>query len=118
MTSNHNEAIHSILFRMVPKADPVGNDIMALVSALTVIRYNDGLRGIQEVFESVGITPGHHLLETIRGFDIDRIRMSARIITEQPKKCAKKQRRGKKTKKQVNKHGEGYGSGALFTEKT
>ena len=37
--------------------------------------------------------------------------MSARIITEQQNKYAKKQRRGKKTKKQVNKHGEGYGSG-------
>ena len=37
MTSNHNEAIHSILFQMVRKTEADGMDTMKLEAALYVI---------------------------------------------------------------------------------
>ena len=45
-TSNHNEAVHSILFSMIPKTKAIGIDAMNIGSALAVIRYNEGYRAI------------------------------------------------------------------------
>lgn len=59
-TSNHNEAIYSVLFRMVRKTEAVGLDVMRLGSALAVIRYNDGMNGIIKIFESLGIEVTRH----------------------------------------------------------
>ena len=110
-TSNHNEAIHSVLFDIVPKKEAVGYEVMRLESALAVVIYNNGYAGIKKVFEIIGITPGAYLSETIRKRDNERITRSSSIIRYQHRKFAKKQRRGKKVKSQVRKHGEGYVSG-------
>ena len=46
LTSNHNEALHSVLWSMVHKNEPASCEIMELGSALSVIRYNEGYNGI------------------------------------------------------------------------
>ena len=111
LTSNNNEAIHSVLFDIVPKKENIGFELMRLGSALAVIQYNEGYQGIKELFEAVGITPGDYLLETFSKLDQERIIRSANIIRNQQRRFAKKQRRGKKIKSQVRKHGQGYDSG-------
>ena len=111
LTSNNNEAIHSVLFDIVPKKENIGYELMKLGSALAVIQYNDGFHGIKEVFESVGITPGTNLSDTFSRLDQERIFRSRNIIRRQHQKFAKKQRRGKNVKSQVRKHGPGYESG-------
>ena len=111
LTSNNNEAIHSVLFDIVPKKETIGYTLMRLGAALAVIRYNDGYTGIKEVFEAVGITPGNYLSNLTNKLDTDRIIRSQGIITNQQRKFAKKQRRGNKVKSQVRNHGEGYGTG-------
>ena len=67
LTYNNNEAIHSVLFDIVPKKENIGYDLMRLGSALAVIQYNGGYQGVEEVFEleSVGITPGTYLSDTL-----------------------------------------------------
>ena len=40
-TSNHNEAIHSVLFDIVPKKETVGYEVMKLGSAVAVVLYNN-----------------------------------------------------------------------------
>ena len=40
-TSNHNEAVHNIIFTMVRKTEAIGLVVMRLGCALAVIRYND-----------------------------------------------------------------------------
>ena len=55
--SNHSEAIHSVLFDIVPQKETVGYAVMRLGSALAVVRYNNGYVGIKKVFEITGITP-------------------------------------------------------------
>ena len=84
---------------------------MKLGAALAVVRYNDGYAGIKEVFEAVGVTPGAYLSEFTNKIDTARIIRSQCIISSQQRKSAKKQRRGKKVKSQVRKHGQGYDSG-------
>ena len=59
MTSNHNEAIHSVLFQMVRKTEAVRKDTMKLGVALAVIRYNDGFAGVKRVFEMLGVSVGY-----------------------------------------------------------
>ena len=73
MTSNHNEAIHSILFQMVRKAEAVGMDIMKLGATLAVIRYNDGFAGVKNVFEMLGVNVGVHM--SARFVQLDNIRI-------------------------------------------
>ena len=111
LTSNNNDAIHSILFNIIPKKENIGNGLMMLGAALAVINYNDGYQGIKEVFEAVGVTPGAYLLETFSKLDKERVYRSKHIIRNQQRRFAKKQRRGWKVKSQVQKHGSGYASG-------
>ena len=59
MTSNHNEAIHSVLFQMVRKTEAVRKDTMKLGVALAVIRYNDGFAGVKRAFEMLGVSVGY-----------------------------------------------------------
>ncbi|KAI6661844.1 hypothetical protein LOD99_9796 [Oopsacas minuta] len=110
-TSNNNEAIHSILFSMVKKTDSVGLDVLRIGSALAVIIFNDGYHGIQKVFKTLEIVSGPHLSDRLQELDNKRIKHSHYILRNQQRKFARKQRRGKKVRVQIRKHGEGYHSG-------
>ena len=105
LTSNNNEAIHTVLLDIVPKKENIGFELMKFKSALAVIRYNDGFQGIKEVFESVGITPGTFLSSTFIQLDQERTTRSKNILRSQQRRFAKKQRRGKKVKSQIRKNG-------------
>ena len=110
-TSNHNEALHSVLWSMVHKNEPVSFEIMELGSALAIIRYNEGYNGILKVFSSIGVDTTGQLEILLQEFDNKRILKSADTIREQQKRYAKKQLRGKKVTSQLKRHGEGYASG-------
>ena len=79
MTSNHNEATHSILFQMVRKTETVGMDTMMLRAALAVIRYNDGFSGVKRVLEMLGVSVGVHMSERFVQLDNRRILSSGGI---------------------------------------
>ena len=111
MTSNHNEAIHSILYQMVRKTEAVGMDTMKLGAALAVIRYNDGFAGVKNVFEMLGVNVGVHMSARFVQLDNIRILRSEGYVAAQQRRFAKRQRRGHKVRKQVREHGEGYSSG-------
>ena len=111
MTSNHNAAIHSILFQMIRKTKAVGMDIMKLEVALAVIRYNDGFTGVKRVFEMLGVSVGVHMSERFVLLDNGRILSSVGNVAAQQRRFAKRQRRGHKVRKQVVEQGECYSSG-------
>ena len=106
--SNHNEAIHSVLWSMVAKNEPTSYSIMQLGSALAVIRYNDGWSGIQKVCAALGITSTANLSEHLNSLDRLRVVKSSAIPLLSQKRFAKKQLRPKKVQKQLKVHGEGY----------
>ena len=110
ITSNHNEAIHSILSQMFRKTEAVGMDTMKLGIILAVIRYNDGFPGAKRVFEMLGVSVGVHMSESFVQLDNRRILNSEGYVVAQ-QSGFKRQRRGHKVRKQVKEHGEGYSSG-------
>ena len=110
-TSNHNESLHSVLCAMVHKNDHVSHEIMELGSDLSVIRYNDGYKGILSSFSSIGVNTNGNLETLLQEFDNKRILKSSNTIGEKQKRYAKKQLRGKKATSQLRKHGEHFTSG-------
>ena len=109
--SNHNEAIHSVLWGMVPKNETASYCNMQLGSALATIRYNDGWNGILKVCDALGITSTHNLSEHMKALDRERIHRAEFIPNSSKKRFTKKQLRPKKVRQQVKKFGEGYFSG-------
>ena len=75
-TSNHNEAIHNILFSMVRKTDAVCLDLMRLGSALTVIRYNEGYMAITEIPQKLQVTFHPSLIDLLTSLDQNRVEAS------------------------------------------
>ena len=111
LSSNHNEAIHSLLFTMVHKTDAVGMDVMELSSALAVIRYNEGFAGIERLCEKLCIEVSPRLENAFSTLDASRSRKNVNIIRDQRRRFLKKQRRGSKTSKQVSNRSDPYSSG-------
>ena len=110
-TSNHNESLHSVLWTMVHKNEYASTEMMELGSALAVIRYNEGYQGIRKLFDLIQVPISTPLSQVLHRMDKERVLESHRIISEQLKRYAKKQRRGKKASDQIQKHGQGYSSG-------
>lgn len=108
ITSNNNEAIHSLLFRMVKKTESCGIDIMRLASALAVIRFNNVFNGIQRVYDALGIQLSDKMREYFSRLDSHRVKNSFKILPQQRMRYLKKQGRGTKVRKQIQKHGKGY----------
>ena len=96
---------------MVSKTDAVGMDVMKLGSALAVIRYNDGFSGIEKLCNKVGIDVTPRLGNAFESLDSERARQKLNIIKEKRKRYQKKQRRGRKTSKQLAKGSAPYCSG-------
>ena len=111
LTSNHNEALHNVLFTMVPKTDAISYDTMCLGSALAVIRYNGGLGDVLPVFEFLGIHDVAAITELFRELDEKRVIKSYSIPAKQSKRFMDRQSRGRKVTEQKQKHGIGYESG-------
>ena len=117
-TSNHNKSIHSLLFTMVHKTDAIGIDVMKIGSALAVIRYNEGFKGIKRLLKKLGIDISPRLEQTLRSFDSVRAKHNTRILMAQKQRFHKKQQRGKTQSKQISKHGPGYSSGKFTVAKS
>ena len=110
-TSNHNEALHKILWGMVPKNEQASYEMVQLGSALAVIRYNDGYCGIRHLCDTLGLPFSQHLSDHLQELDNNRILNSKHIAYKQIMRSEKKQRCGKKISKQVKIFGQSYASG-------
>ena len=110
-TSNHNEAVHNILFTMVRKTDAIGMGVMRLGSALAVIRYNEGYRTILQVLEllQVKIHPG--LIELWSELDKVRVKSSYKLPEKQQAGFASRMKRHRKTSASLSRCGKSYESG-------
>ena len=115
-TSNHNEAIHSVLWRMVHKDEYASYEMMQLGSALAIIRYNDGFRGIETLFQLLEIPISPQIRNHFEKLDLRRVKASYQIQARQQSRFAKRQHRYSKVARQIRKHGAGYSSGAYSTD--
>ena len=111
LSSNHNEAIHSLLFTMVHKTDAIEKDVMDLGSPLAVIRYNEGFSGIERLCHTLGIEVNPRLQNAFEALDTERARHRVHTVRDQRKRYQKKPRRGRKPSKQLSKGSAPYCSG-------
>ena len=118
LSSNHNEAIHSLLFTMVHKTDAVGKDVMDLGAALAVIRYNERFCGIERLCHKLSIVINPRLMTAFDSLDLSRSSHRVHTIRDQRKRYLKKQRRGRKTSKQLSKCLAPYSSGKYSAAKS
>ena len=109
-TSNHNEALHNILFTMIPKTNAISYTTMRLGSALAVIRYNGGFTDLLSVFEILGISCSAGLQNLF--YELDRrVSRSYTIQKRMKQRFDDRQTRTKRELDKIKKHGEGYASG-------
>ena len=111
MTTNHNEAMYRLFSDMVPKEEKAGLNAVKLGAALAIIRYNDGLKAVENIFQS--FSPTNPLIRTKEAF---RLMHNKRIKTSKnpiPWKdtYAKEQMNEAKLREQKSKYGEGYSHG-------
>ena len=103
LSSNHNEAIDSLLFTMVHKTDAVRKDVVDFGSAVAVIRYNEGFGGIERLCQKLSIDVNPRLLYAFESLDVSRAAHRLNTIRDQ--------RRGRMTSKQLAKGSAPYCSG-------
>ena len=111
LTSNHNEALHNVLFTMVPKIEAISYTTMRLGSALAVIRYNGGMGDLSRVFEILGIKESSAIKDLFTELDAKRVRQSRTIHKIQTQRFMDRQSRSRKDSSKRKKHGVGYQSG-------
>ena len=56
-TTTHNESLHRMLTRKVPKTGKVSYETYRLGAALAVIQYNDGVTALVNILRHLGIDP-------------------------------------------------------------
>ena len=86
-------------------------DVMELGSALAVIRYNEGFAGIERLCHALHIEVTSRLKNAFETIDDIRARHKVHTIRDQQKRYHKKQRRGRKSSKQLTKGPAPYCSG-------
>ena len=111
-TSNHNEALHHILFNIIPKTNAISYTTMRLGSALAVLRYNGGFNDLLEIFEILGVSHCAGLQNLFCEQDKKRVSDSFRIQEKMKQRFQDRQTRSKKEAGKIQKHGAGYSSGS------
>lgn len=112
-TQNANESYNNVLWTIIPKNTFVELETLRLGASIAVILFNDGLFGLIEVFDVLGIVPGTYTLKHFLSLDNERILTSKRQSLELTKIARKKLRacRKKKIDKIVDKEGVSYKCG-------
>ena len=106
-TSNLNENLHGMIWNCIPKTKPIDLSLMELGCSLGIIRFNEGVAGIQGIINNLGLESYISLDKLVIEFDNERIVYSI--------KCAEntKRRWSLKMSKRSRKRGATYKSGAF-----
>ena len=89
MTQNANEALHSILWKIVPKSTYVGRKTMQTAMAFAVCRYAMGASYQSLICKAMQLEPGAVLKETAREKDLKRLKRAEKAVGEPAKKRRK-----------------------------
>ena len=115
MTQNANEALHSILWKIVPKSVYVGRKTMQTAMALAVCKYAMGASFQIVMCRVMELEPGKILKETAKKKDLKRLKRAEKAASAQAKKRRKllKYNQLKETDTKKSTEGETYGAGAF-----
>ena len=103
--------MHNLLFDMVLKKDKPGLDAVKLGAALAIIRYNQGYKAVQTIFQSFCQSdPFLRMKEAFRLFDNRRI-MTSKYAIPWKDTFAEEEMRKAKLEQQIAEYGSGYSHG-------
>ncbi|KYN05834.1 hypothetical protein ALC62_03230 [Cyphomyrmex costatus] len=112
-TQNSNESFNSVVWSIAPKTVSSGKGILDVATNIAVITFNDGLCGIMNIMDVIGITVSRQCFDFCVADDSRRIKAAERSMTE----AAKTGRRDAKSQKKelekldVDAEGQLYGAG-------
>ena len=89
MTQNANEALHSRLWKIIPKSTYVGRKTMQTAKAFAVCRYAMGASYQSLICKAMQLEPGAVLKETAREKDLKRLKRSEKAVGEPARKRRK-----------------------------
>ena len=105
-TSNLNENLHGMIWNCISKTKLIELSLMNLGCSLAIIRFNEGLAGIQKIINSLGLNSYISIDSLVKEFDNERIVNSVRCVNNTKRRWSLKQA------KRSRKRGATYKSGA------
>ena len=84
-TQNNNESLNALVWKHCPKDVFVGIDVLNLGCYSAIINFNDGLNGINRVFEKLYLKPGHYSSSFLASSDLKRVRNMEKNIIKRKK---------------------------------
>ena len=106
-TSNLNENLHGMIWNCISKTKPIELSLMNLGCSLAIIRFNEGLAGIQKIINSLGLNSYISIDRLVKEFDNERIVNSVRCVNNTKRRWSLKQA------KPYRKRGATYKSGPI-----
>lgn len=91
-TTNSNECFNGLIWRRVPKHLTTSVQILQIGVSLSVLQFNTGSKGIESVFDHLGLSPGYHH----RCYSDTATKVRRKLATKYTSKDTKKQRISKK----------------------
>ena len=110
-TSNLNENLHGMIWNCICNTKPIELSLMNLGCCLAIIRFNEGVAGIQNIIDCLGLNSYISIDSLIQEFDNERIVYSVRRVKNTKPRWSLKQ------SKRSRKRGVTYKSGA-YTQAT
>ena len=85
------EILHGMIWNHISKVKPVELGLMNLGCSLAVIRFNEGLAGIQNIIDALGLSSYISIHSLVREFDNERLRNSVRCVANTKRRWSIKQ---------------------------
>ena len=105
-TSNLNENLHGMIWNCISKTKSIDLSLMQLGCSLGIIRFNDGVAGIQKIIDSLGLNSYISIDRLVKEFDDERTLTSVKCVENTKRRWSLKQA------KRSRKRGATYKSGA------
>ena len=112
-TQNPNESFNICIWKKAPKETFIARKTLEVAVASAVIHFNDGGKGILDIMEKCGFSPGHYTVSGYAQNDRARVKsmnVKASSFLKQRRKKLRAQRKGWEDKESVDKS---YAAGAF-----
>jgi len=84
-TQNDNEALNGLVFQRCPKAIYTGRETLELAVCSAVLNFNDGLVGVLNVMNMLGIVPGRYTNNFVQANSMERVTLAEKKTSTETK---------------------------------
>ena len=90
-TSNLNENLHGMIWNCISKTKPIELSLMHLGCSLAIIRFNEGVAGLQNIIDSLGLKTYMSIDRLVKEFDNARLVTSVKDVENTKRRWSLKQ---------------------------